>query len=740
MVAKKNYVGFVRQLGKTLCAAISMWVFGGVLTVSAVQAGIYIEDVTKHPVNNGTITTSVPVPGWWDDEHLAGIVIKSPVNGSFKNTGELIFTLHGEPHYFSAIYREGTGIDIVNTGSISITKYGKIGTPWVSGSSVIYGINNYQCIENHGDISIINYGNSGTESAPIRFSRTLSYGLLGERYAPSADIINHGDIVIESYAGKFVDSLADARAVGIVATGDVTNTGRISVTSVAGSKRVDGKDVSYEAESYGIVMYGNGTLYSSGLIDSSASAAPGATVPLVDSMGRPYEAIRSAQVLVDGCNVAVKGYAVEFSSDRTATANRYSEVIKTANGGSVSFSSATLHAYAGKNFQAGTYKIPMLIDGTASTPSDQFVAVKENLLDFSAKLVSGGGTELQKVVFAYEPKASAPALAVRAAGDVQATTQNIVSSNLTSLLFTDAKTTQTAGIQGDPSTMVASSDPSVLPYISKTTDQNNSVFIRPVVVRSSDSSSYGYDAKTAGLTFGYTRQLNDDLFLGAHAGYTNSSVDYTGTGVDERSTDIDTYYIGLHSLYRYTPNWVFTAISSFYLSNNDYRDDAPMQQEDADYQSYAIRTEVTGGYLFAWGKNNFYPEVGLTHSWQHSESYTTSSDVTYETTYGTMDDHELYLSGKLKWFRNFEIGNGWTVTPLVGVGVSQALLDGDVSNTMSVGSSSQLVVDEGNDTTITPEFNLTLTQDNLSLILGYNGGYANDVQNSMFWFQASLDF
>lgn len=732
MLVKKDTTGFTRQLRKALGVVITMWLLGGVLTVSAVRAGIYIEDVTKHPVNKNTITTSVPVTDWYDDEHFAGIVINSPVWGVFRNTGDMNFTLTKELHYFSAIYRLGQGVDIVNSGSISITKYGKIGTPLRSGSSVIYGIRNEDDIKNYGDMFIVNYGNYGTESTPIKFSRTLSYGINGEtHFSNTKNIINHGELVIESYAGKFVDDMADAKAIGINAYGDVTNTGRISVTSVAGSKRVAGKDESYDAKSYGIVMNRDGVLYSSGLIDSYASAAPGATI----SSG----VIESAQVLVNGCNVAVKGYAIEFSSDRTATENRYSGAIKTDNGGSLSFSSATLFAHAGKNIQAGTYDIPMLVEGTASTPSDQFIAVRENLLDFSAKLVSGGGTGLQKLVLSYVPKVSAPALAARAVSDVQATSQNIVSSNLTSLLFTDVKTTQLVGIQSDPNAMVAFSDPSVVPCISKNTDQNNSVFIRPVVVRSSDSSSYGYDAKTAGLVFGYTRQI-DHLFLGAHAGYTSSSVDYTGTGVDQRSTDIDTYHIGLHSLYRYTPNWIFTVISSFYLSNNDYRDDTLMQQEDAHYKSYATRTEVTGGYLFAWGKNTFYPEVGLTHSWQYSESYTTSSDVTYETTYGIMDDHELYLSGKLKWFRSFEIGNGWIVTPLIGIGVSQALLDGDISNSMSVGSSSQLVVDEGSSTTITPEFNLTLAQDNLSLVLGYNGGYANDVQKSMFWFQASLDF
>lgn len=352
----------------------------------------------------------------------------------------------------------------------------------------------------------------------------------------------------------------------------------------------------------------------------------------------------------------------------------------------------------------------------------------------------------------YGPSKSTPLKQALAHMKVESQIHSIIRNNLTGRFLSSILSSKTstqapaisAGIDGPTSSMVASlSSPNILPAITAKKANRHSAFFRPVYVNSYDSASAGYSSNTYGFVFGYDYKMyedSEDGFIGVHAGYTRGDIRYTGAQLGKRKELVDTYYGGVHGLSRFAEDFMLSGEASFFYSESDMRDDNPAVLGKADYNSIAIRAEAAVGYLWNVSDHTIVPEIGLAYSWQHRGSFTASNQNSPDITYGTLDNSELYATARLKWLKQYALSNGWIVTPLLGAGVTQTLTDGEISNSMRLGNETQMVVDQDENTTFTPEANVTISNGDYYAIAGYTGGFGGTTKNNMFWLQLGVNF
>ncbi|KAF1073751.1 autotransporter outer membrane beta-barrel domain-containing protein [Halodesulfovibrio sp. MK-HDV] len=687
--------------------------------------------------------------------------IFSTAKGGRASTNATVFTDANAHAYAYGIYTDGT---VTNYGNITATALGGTAFNNVStsntarcyGSAEAKGIYSEKAVTNYGTVIAKAVGGKATYTTNKWGSAVADADAVG--IYSKGNVSSYGDIIVTAQGGNAIasDSViiidkyntgtdAEGYAKGIIASGDVLSTGNITVTATGGVKKRAGVLTSDVSEATGIQMNATGRLDSRGIISASAFPASGYAFDPTKHIAR--------QVYIAKGVTTLTGYGMKFSNSNKALTSEFGGSIHVNNDASAAadllFQQAVLYAHQGVHFAVGVYEIPMIEKGATHSDAtdDQFVDVVASHPDIKAALTAGNSGRLQQVTFTYAPKSSPSLLSTRAAADAQMKSQYTIANELSNMLFASARPSsvqekQVAGINDNTSHMVASSDATVIPTIESSSDNTHTLFLRPIVATSEDTSTYGYDSRTAGFVLGYTHKFSDAFYLGGHAGYTRSNVDYTdvGTGYSDREEDIDTYYGGIHAIGRYDKNWIFTGMSSFFIGDNTYSNNDPALKENATYSSYALRTKLTGGYLFAIGENQFLPELGLTHTWQHHDEYSTKNTTTFSTTYGSLDDNELYGTASIKWLRKFKVGNNWLFTPQLGIGITQVLTDGEISVTQRAAAAAQLMVDSEDKTTITPELSLTMQQDDFSLTLGYNGGFSDTTRNNQFWVQGSVDF
>ena len=465
---------------------------------------------------------------------------------------------------------------------------------------------------------------------------------------------------------------------------------------------------------------------------------------------------------------------MKFEGTQADLNKTYADTIGVGDGASVIFDNATLYVYRDSSAQA-TYTLPDLVEGDGissfttiksaqpdvtatldSKASKQTVNIKYTPHSPSASAASTSSSTLTKpaqstqaISFAYAPKTSVTALALEASMETQRVVQGVVQSAVSSaaqsafssgLMNSGQSNPADMGINASITTMVASNDDTILPK-DATIGQNNFLFMRPAYGYSTrKDNGYGYTANTYGTVAGYTRKAEKDLLLGIHGGYVFTDVNYLGDGYSDRKEDIHTGYAGLHVIGLPHKDWLLSGTSTFFYSRHDYEDANPKFHESADYNSYALRTELSGQYIYHTGNITLLPELALSHVWNHTESHTTKATAAMNTTFDTVDDHELFGSARLHCLYSRTLENGWQVTPSVSVGITQLLTDGQINSLMSLGGISQQVVTESDYTTFSPSVKLRLDKGAMQFAISYTGGFSDKAQNTQFAFQAGMRF
>ncbi|SIO11598.1 autotransporter domain-containing protein [Halodesulfovibrio marinisediminis] len=675
--------------------------------------------------------------------------------------------------------------DVVNYGDISV--YAKSGSGQTSITDIV-GIQG-ATIENHGNVIVKSVsGTSNNFSASdsvsglsstgsiinkgrvIVFSkggRTLAFGLtkpinlfvLGLQ-SGEGRFENTGDITLTAIGDSCDATTVIAYQIGTIGYGvatsasSIVNSGTIDVHVVGGAYNVDNGGAPTPADAIGIVARNDATLHSSGLIRVAAEMNPSITA----SIAPEEQQLSACQVKTEG-HLKITGYAMELGHDQDEFNHMYQGTISSGTSGSVTFDNAKLYLYLTDDYKNGVYDIPRLWkqeteDQKAANPN-QFASLKSVNVPpgVKAKLFSGSAAVPQRIGLSYEPKVSTPLKQALISMELENQIQSIIHDDLAGrMMFSvlpDATPQQSDspdgyGVSSASSTMVASlSNPNILPVMTAKQTNRHSLFMRPVYVNSNDSASSGYDSNTYGFVLGYNYNVNEELnncYVGFHAGYTRGDIRYTGEDYGKRKEFVDTFYGGVHGIKRFNSNVLLSGEASFFYVDSDMTDDNPTNRETARYDSVSIRAEADLGYLWTINGYNIIPEVGLQYVWQHRDPFTTDNIDSADITYGTMDNHELYGNARLKWTKQFVAAGDWRITPLVGVGITQVLTDGEISNTMRLGNETQLVVDQDENTTFTPEANITVAKDNYYATAGYTGGFGGTTKNNLFWLQLGVSF
>ncbi|KAF1074788.1 autotransporter outer membrane beta-barrel domain-containing protein [Halodesulfovibrio sp. MK-HDV] len=666
----------------------------------------------------------------------------------------------------SVYAKAGTGIDSgINATGVSgenVTNHGKVTVESLGGTStgskqnnVTYGVYSKKSLTNEGDVTVTATGGTYVASGKTLPATVFASGLR----SGTDNFHNTGNIsvVVNGASCNTISSPPSNYTMGYgleTSAATITNTGTIDVRVTGGAINTDSGGSPLTARAYGMYIKKDATLYSSGLINVFSQMNPSITASIA-----PEDQAHAAYQIVTGANLRITGYAMEIGNTQDEFNRMYQGTVYSTPGNTVTFDNTELVVHMADDYKDGLYDIPRLwkqetAEQKAATPN-QFASLASINVPpgVDVELFSGTLSTPQRIGLNYVPKVSTPLKQALISMKLEDNIHAIIHENLTSQMLFNVlsdtsqqpnDTLDSHGVSSASTTMVASlSSPNILPVLTAKQPTRHSVFMRPVYVNSSDSASSGYNSNTYGFVFGYNYNVNEELndtYLGFHAGYTRGDIRYTGEDYGDRKEFVDTFYGGLHGITRLKNNFLLSGEASFFYVDSDMTDDNPTNRETARYDSVSIRAEADLGYLWMIGGHTIIPEIGLEYVWQHRDPFTTNNMDSADTTYGTMDNNELYGTARLKWTKTFVADGNCRIIPLIGVGITQILTDGEISNSMQLGNETQLVIDQDENTTFTPEANITITKDNYYAIAGYNGGFGGTTKSNMFWLQLGVNF
>nr|WP_321260561.1 autotransporter domain-containing protein [uncultured Pseudodesulfovibrio sp.] len=257
----------------------------------------------------------------------------------------------------------------------------------------------------------------------------------------------------------------------------------------------------------------------------------------------------------------------------------------------------------------------------------------------------------------------------------------------------------------------------------------------------STRSPMGYEARTGGVTLGFEYQDNGSV-LGVHGGFGHAVIDFTGSGYTDNNENQTMFTLGVHGG-TVIDDWVLGGSVTPYFTLHEYdgKTGAALDvSEKADYTSFGAVSRAIGGYRFILGDDILMPTAGLTHLWIHRDKYSSKANGTWDTTYSTLDDHELQANAGLRWMRTMRTGV-FTVVPSVYAGLRQTLTDGSVSTSQSVPGAQPVSVDSKSDLTAANfETFISFAKDDWSCQLGYAGEYAETTVEHGAWLRVKWDF
>jgi len=641
-------------------------------------------------------------------------------DGAVTNTGDITVSATGGTASGATAGTESQAFGInsdgsvINSGAIAVTSAGGTATAtddesaFASGKA--FGIFADGDLTNSGAITVTATG--GTANAGASEPHALAQGLHS-----SGDIYNTGDITVtatygngsgsEPLAGFFGDP--HAHAGGIVSGGGaVLNSGHITATAITGE--------AYDGVAVGILMNSEGTLTNTGVIQ--AFAAPHAyevvvkagTVTLVDAYNLNLDGDPAAGSLyvAGGASLDLNGATLSLTSvGDSARLNTGYLIFDTTDGGTVS----------------GTF-------GALATPLNPSVVA---LYHDQATANSADDT----VSLNFRPTAS-PQLegvdllrrAVTLSADLVG--QRLVTDYLRSMLAARAPRLYAAAatVANDVGGRYVRSSPTHF-------------FFTPYYANiDKETAPAGYDADLVGFVTGLERQIGRNRY-GFHLGYGHAGLDFTGTGYSGDQEDQDLLSAGVH-LMGNRDHWTWRGQLSGFYGWQDYKGWTGVnleQREKADYDSYGVRTALSGGYLLPIGQQILLPEAGFEYLWLHRDSFTTdTAAAAWEIYNSSLDEHQLTALASVRWLTRLLI-DGMEITPSLAAGLRCLLTDNDLDIHQSVAGSGPVTVKtEQDDVSGTVSASLRLRKDRFSSELAYGGEFGDNTTMHSAWLRFNYLF
>jgi hypothetical protein len=751
---------------------------------SAYAFGIYTEGAVDNAGNivatatageagsNGHIFSSASA-----DASATGIHAR---NGDVSNSGDILATARGsDSSIFSLAGATGIylyGGNLNNTGRITAIGVGGAEGGRLDGEA--FGIfaadgsvNNMGVINATATGRMANPGSSAVPTYTVAIARGICTPNIG-------NVNNSADITVTATGGTVDGGRAEDYAVadiavlaeGIMADGQVENTGAMMVTAIVGTTGVDNAYATAGASAYGIEAEGqvNNTA------DITVTAAGGTAITPEDAVTGAYGISatgvnNSGDITVtttaqEGFTSSAYGIYMDGSGNLTNTG-----VIRTA--GDTAYE---LYVASGTTTLAGTYNVTLdgdpsraslgVADGATLALNDATLTATaifgETLWNTPYKLFETSGTGVvtgsfgavraanpnttvtyydqdsvesvdDAVALAYTP-ISSPALA-SATVEKQLVSQaaDVVNHHMATILLQNILLPPSSGLLAD-----AGSTAESLALARTASDEAAGLFVEPYYsLARQDADPLGYDARLWGFSAGYERYLENTL-LGLHLGYGQGDIDYTGSGFSGNSEEQDVVTGGLCGLTRWDPWILHYGLTGFYGSH-DYEGRTGLsleERETASFHSYGTAATLMAGPMFRCGPHVFLPEVGFNWLWVHRPRYTTeATNPSWDTTFSTLDDHDVYAAAALHWLSSF-MHDDVRVTPSAALGIRYLLTDAEAGTWQSVpGVAPVLVRSEQDRTALTLSGALTLTRAPHAFSLAYDGDYSPDVQRHSLW-------
>jgi hypothetical protein len=592
-----------------------------------------------------------------------------------------------------------------------------------------------------GNPKYITYVNSSVEA----------YGMYAEQ---DADVYNTGSIRISAKGasesmtavsggripGTIPLGLGDTMAAGLynVGGGLVRNDGNISVTSTGsevrgctgsfaagivagdGSRIVQNGDINVSAEStdravaYGIFSNGNAELYSTGNISVQAHSDAGNE--------------QAFQVYANQGTLKIKEYSVFLEQDTDAFCNIWGHGAK----GGFDFSDSVLEVRADMN---SLFDTPFSVDKFVTGETHTFSKITGVLPDDIDMTVIGKNEAVQ---LSYNPKqdvalesTQSSRLLVNKVSDIS--DQALVNAAVhVGNFFSPQQPQQPAELAYSPISVVPGETAGILYNHSKIS--SSSAFLLPYVVSSEDQGS---TSAAAGAVGGQNFSIDSDNVVGFHLGYGKGRIDY---GAAEKIAE-NILSAGGQFYHRFSGSWALRGTTSFFHSQNEYTNSKPLNEETASYEGYGALTMLTGSYEMPITENFLLePELSFRHEWIHQNQYTTDNLSGLDTTYGTVDDHEVYGTASLRWIGRYILTDSVTVLPSFRVFGDQVLTDGSTRGSMELLGQRATMTHNNDDPSWGGQCVCTFRREQTSLELGYTCQCQSAKTQQSGWFMAQYLF
>ncbi len=708
--------------------------------------------------------------------------------GDVANSGDFVVvavggTASGPENADAGIDADGIRTDgnVGNSGAIAVTATGGTTTSALDGRSeldvLVSGIVAGGAIDNTGDISVTAMGGTGRGPGEVD-AGVNAWGL----YSYSgAGVANTGDITVTA-TGSTADNgdastYLNVYAVAIQAAA-IDNTGAITVTATGGHM-VEGND---EA-STNVSVFGlrSDMVRNTGAVTVTAA---GATAGGLDVIDEEVFACGIAGASVENAGAVTVAATTEAGSDTYAIGiDLYGDGTLTNTGAVRAFADTAyeLRAGYGTTTLVGMYNVTL--DGD---PQDASIYVAdhatlvlnnatltvtevagETLWDTPYRLfevdpegaVAGRFGTVQainpdatavyytqgtanaaddRVALTYDPQASEAVQAATVEKHLISQPIDIVQRHMTGALLHDVLHPGASGLLADAGPAERSM---ILGHTESHAD--NGVFVEPYYSRlRHDANPLGYRANLSGFAAGYERRI-DTTLIALHMGYGRANIDYTGVGYSANREDQDVLTGGLSGLTLWH-DWTFRYGLAGFYGSHDYKGLTGLsltETEKGSTNSYGAAASALVGRLLRRGSHALLPEAGLNYLWSHRQRYTTdASDPAWDTTYSSLDDHDLQAEAALHWLCGFTCKDVH-VAPLASIGVRHLLTDGETSIQQSVpGAAPVSIPSERDRTAMTLAGSVALTKASHTLSLAYDGEYSPDARRHSLWLRFGWQF
>ena len=731
---------------------------------------VFTTDNTWIMDSSGSITNAGTINGTWT---LASSPASSKFSGAIRvdaaatiiNTGtiNLSGSIASGRQYLYAMHSDSGAflVTMINQGAISVETTDNFS---VRG---MYSVSDHTYAVNSGTITTIAYGSGSSqgvymsEDAYFNNSGTVTSIAYGDNFARALCMdaanstgYNSGSLAAESYGSEY------SAAVYLRYGATFYNTGSLSATTHG------------TGDARAAYIRSGSTFYNTGTLSATALGGGNAYAVYVDENnvdihlqtgtrilgGAVHSSANTADLFLDGQGTAdfdITGTWGTLNKTDTGTwtiSKAIAATIGTLNvtGGKLDLTGGMANAITDLNLSSGAVlslptSMGLTATGTAALDGTLYIDASAAALGTTTVLTAGTlNTGAGYNAVGINPDFTVNvATTTGAGGTVQATTSftpadDNAALGTTATLASARAFADVAGTRGltllaqaddkDEEILVAANGSMSGLLGGRSEEKPWAIYLQPVVTtisRDKEGRVAGFDTMLVGFEGGVERMVGDNLAIGAMAGVGTVDVSFTDNAFGTSDNEDQTLYtLGVYGGYR-MDDWKFTdTLTATYTEHDSSRAAGLGQTAGADYDSWMLSNRFLAVYdwhpVQDW---TISPRAGLNLSWLYRGEFEEDGAVN-AVAYDAMNEiiTEAVL-GVRATYAAIDV-HGADLTPYVGAGLVHTLTGADFTVRQRLATASADVKTENDTDRLTAEAGMTLSRDDVSFTLSYDGTWA----------------